>query len=255
MVAQPLSWQLRRLPVCASTEVELCRWLDQRQVDRRSLPGDGLALAVVARHQRFGVGQQGRAWVSPPGGLWLSAALPWPASPLGKAPLALAAAVGLALQLEALGLRPRIKWPNDLLIGGRKLAGVLPRLRWRGSTLRWAQVGVGLNGTNRVPGGAISLAQALAGQRRTRCWHPLATPRRLEPLVLAALGWCAVQASAPDTIRRLAEARLWTPAAGWLHDGRHWQVRGLSSTGGLCLTDGAVHITLERTPTDAGASP
>lgn len=260
MVARPLNWQLRRLPVCASTEWELARWLARRERAGLPLPGDGpgaasrLALAVVARRQRFGVGQQGRVWVSPPGGLWLSAALPWPAAPQGSAPLALAAAVGLALQLEAIGLRPQIKWPNDVLIDGRKLAGVLPRLRWRAGAIRWAQLGVGLNGINRVPPGAISLAAALRDRRRSRCWHPRAAPRRLEPLVLAALNWCAAHASAADTIRLLAEARLWRPADGWGHGGRRWQVQGLGPNGGLCLVDGSARIILERTAPSAGSN-
>lgn len=46
---------------------------------------------------------------------------------MGGAPLTLAAAVGMALQLEQLGLQPQIKWPNDLLLEGRKLGA-----SWRG---------------------------------------------------------------------------------------------------------------------------
>jgi BirA family transcriptional regulator, biotin operon repressor / biotin---[acetyl-CoA-carboxylase] ligase len=248
VAAGPLSWQLRRLPVCASTELELARWLEARERQGRPLPEGARALAVVARRQRFGVGQQGRIWHSPAGGLWLSAALPWPAAPEGTAPLALTAALGLALQLEQLGLHPQLKWPNDLLIGGRKLAGVLPRLRWRGGAIRWAQVGVGLNGNNRVPAGAINLAAALAGGRCGVRWHPRAQPRWLEPLVLAGLGWAAARALAADSIRRQAEARLWVPAEGWPHAGRLWLVRGLNSRGGLLLQRGPEQLTLERQP-------
>ena len=242
MAGPALSWQLRRLRVCASTEIELARWLEARERSERPLPMAGSGFVVVARRQRFGVGQQGRSWHSPPGGLWLSAALPWPSAPAGTAPLALAAAVGLALQLESLGVRPRLKWPNDLLIDGRKLAGVLPRLRWRGSAIRWAQLGVGLNGNNRPPQGAIALAEALDGGR----WHPLARSRRLEPLVLAALGWAVAQASAPGHVLAEAQARLWQPAGGWWHQGRLWQVEGLTADGGLRLScaDGA--LTLDR---------
>ena len=65
-----LPWRLRLLPVCASTEVELSRWLHQ---------GASAPLAVLARRQRHGCGQRQRHWQSPPGGLWLSAALPWQA--------------------------------------------------------------------------------------------------------------------------------------------------------------------------------
>jgi BirA family biotin operon repressor/biotin-[acetyl-CoA-carboxylase] ligase len=239
---------LRRLPVCASTEIELARWLAVREARGLALPGRSQGFAVLARRQRFGVGQQGRVWHSPAGGLWLSAAFPWSAA-LSAAPLALAASVGLALQLERLGLRPRIKWPNDLLLEGRKLAGVLPRLRWRGTAVRWAQVGVGLNGVNRVPAGAIALAEALAsrlgGSGRPR-FHPGAMPARLEPLVLAGLSWAAARVDAAECIRDEAEARLWVPAHGWIHDRRHWQVRGLSLNGGLLLQHGEERRTLVR---------
>ena len=248
MAAASLIWRLRRLPVCASTEIELARWLAVREARGLALPGRSLAFAVVARRQRFGVGQQGRVWHSPAGGLWLSAAFPWSAT-LSAAPLALAASVGLALQLERLGLRPRIKWPNDLLLEGRKLAGVLPRLRWRGTAIRWAQVGVGLNGVNRVPAGAIGLAEALAsrldGSARRR-FHPGAIPARLEPLVLAGLSWAAARVDAAECIRDAAEARLWVPADGWIHDRRHWQIRGLSLHGGLLLQRGEERATLVR---------
>lgn len=248
MAGPALSWQLRRLPVCASTEIELARWLAARERAGLPLPGGQRALAVRSTRQRFGVGQQGRIWQSPPGGLWLSAALPWPAVPAAAAPLALAAAVGLALQLEALGLRPQIKWPNDLLIDGRKLAGVLPRLRWRGGSIRWAQLGVGLNGVNRPPAGAIALAEALGCRR----WHPRATPRRLEPLVLAGLGWAVAQASAPLQVLAAAEARLWRPAGGWWHHNRCWQVQGLTAEGGLQLSHAGETITVaERFALDA----
>jgi len=228
----PLPWRLRVLPVCASTETALERWL-------RS--GSRPPLAVLARQQRHGYGQQGRLWLAPPGGAWLSAAVPWPAAPDGTAALALAAAVGVALQLEQLGVQPQIKWPNDLLIDGRKLAGILPRLRWRGTQLRHAQLGIGLNGMNRVPAGAINLAEAL-GRRQ----HPQATPERLAAQLLRALEWTVAAADQPELVRRLAEQRLWRPA--WLeHDGERWDVVGLAADGGLRLSRGTAVTVLRRT--------
>lgn len=246
MVAQPLSWQLRRLPVCASTEVELARWLMARERACQSLPVAGSAFAVVARRQRFGVGQQGRAWHSPPGGLWISVALPWAPDLPGSAALGLAAAVGLAQQLEELGVAVQLKWPNDLLVGGRKLAGLLPRLRLRGATIRWAQVGVGLNGCNRIPGwiapvGPISLAEAL-GRRH----HPQAHPDRLLARVLAGLEWAVAHADQPELVRHAAELRLWHPAAGWPHAGQTWQVLGLRADGRLRLRRHGQEIALAR---------
>ena len=225
---QPLPWRLRRLRVCASTERELEPWL-------AAAPPP---LAVLADQQRFGHGQRGRIWQSPLGGVWLSAALPWPQR--ASAALSLAAAVGLALQLEALGLPLRIKWPNDLLIGGRKLAGLLPRLRWRGGVLRHAQVGVGLNGWNPVPPGAITVAEALGCHR-----HPQARPDRLAARVLRGLEWAVAAAEQPELVRRQAERRLWMPA-GVEHQGRRWTVQGLAADGGLRLACDGELVTLQR---------
>lgn len=226
--------------MCASTEIELARWLLAREASGRPLPAEGSALVVRAARQRFGRGQQGRPWHSPQGGLWLSAALPWP-SQSGTAALGLAVAVGLALQLEQLGLRPGIKWPNDLLLDGNKLAGLLPRLRHRGAQVRWAQVGIGLNGQNRVPPGATSLAAALG-----RVGHPEASPRRLELRVLAALDWAAAWAPAAAAVRDLADARLWRPSQGMEHDGRRWWVEGVELDGRLRLHSGALRTRLLR---------
>ena len=87
-----LPWRLRLVPVCASTEVELSRWLHQ---------GASAPLAVLARRQRHGRGQRQRHWQSPPGGLWLSAALPWqgpaPVQDPSQLPLVVAGAVAAEL--------------------------------------------------------------------------------------------------------------------------------------------------------------
>jgi BirA family biotin operon repressor/biotin-[acetyl-CoA-carboxylase] ligase len=228
---QPLAWRLRVLPVCASTELELERWL---------LAGAQPPLALLAQQQRHGHGQQGRVWQSPPGGVWLSAAIPWPEQPVEAASLALAAAVGIALQLEALGLKPQIKWPNDLLIDGRKLAGILPRLRWRGGRVRYAQLGVGLNGLNPVPAGAINLAEAL-GRRH----HREAQPPQLTARLLRGLEWAAAASTQAELVRRQAEQRLWCP--DWFeHAEERWQVAGLAVDGALRLRRGADQLCLSR---------
>lgn len=242
----PRPWRLRRLRVCGSTERELDRWLTTLALAERSDPAATLPLAVRAERQRHGHGQQGRIWQAPQGGVWLSAALPWPAA--DGAALGLAVAVGLALQLEDLGLQPRLKWPNDLLVRGRKLAGLLPRLRLRGDRVRWARVGIGLNGLNRVPAGAISLAAALTvpGQRRLPIWHPQACPRRLEQRVLAALNWAMASSHRPEWVRLLAEQRLWRPAGGFELAGCTWQIDGLDLDGALRLRRGTQSCRVQR---------
>jgi len=241
---EPLPWQLRWRPVCASTELEL---------DRLLATGCRVPVAVIARRQSRGHGQQGRVWHSPPGGLWLSAALPWGGGDGGHPGLAapaLALSLGLCLQLEGLGLRPQIKWPNDLLLNGRKLAGILPRLRWRAGRLQGCRVGVGLNGVNRVPPGAIALAEGLrqgangSPRRNGLLHHPLAQPAPLAALVLRGLEWAVAASAQAELVRRQAEHRLWR--ASHLHCGQSWAVDGLALDGALRLRRGAQLVELRR---------
>lgn len=222
----PMPWRLRSLRVCASTEVVLNQWLQQSGSKART---DGLR-AVLAHQQRFGHGQRGRAWSAPIGGVWLSASLPWPAGGQDPASLSLAVVVGLARELEALNLRVRLKWPNDLLIAERKIAGVLPRLQLRGGKVVGARVGIGLNGGNRVPAGAINLAEALA-----LAGGP---PRRISIAALAArtlraLEWAVQAAERGEAVRQAAEARLLPGAAPVLEAGELWQPVGLDRDGAL----------------------
>lgn len=221
----PIPWRLRGLPVCASSELELERWL-------AAVPHPLAApLAVLARRQRFGRGQRGRSWLSPAGGAWISAALPWPADPAAAASPGLAVAVGLALELEDLGLPVRLKWPNDLLLDGRKIAGLLPRLRLRGGVVRWAQVGVGLNGRHRLlpAAAAVSLpAPALAAR------------------VLRALEWAVTHAAERELVRGAAEQRLGLPLPPLRHGDLDWQVEGLDGDGCLQLRHGSRRLTLHR---------
>ncbi len=246
--APPLPWRLRQLAVCASTETELERWLGRLPV------GDGdppLPLAVIADRQRFGRGQQGRVWSSPRGGVWLSAALPWPADPNQAASLGLAAAVGLARELQVLlagrsDARVVLKWPNDLLLlrpqrPVRKLAGLLPRLRHRGGRLRWARLGVGLNGCNPVPPGAIALTDLpglVSGGARLR-------PPQLAARVLRGLEWAVAQAHQPEAVRQAAEALLWAGPPLEL-EGELWQPQGLTADGRLRIRRGGQERFLDR---------
>jgi len=105
---------------------------------------------VVALEQLEGRGSRGRTWHSPPGGLWLSA-LFRPESVAGLEALSVRVGLAVARALDRLVPRPvRLKWPNDLMLAGRKVGGILGEARWQGELLSWVAVGVGLNVRNRI---------------------------------------------------------------------------------------------------------
>ncbi|GHG76085.1 biotin--[acetyl-CoA-carboxylase] ligase [Comamonas sp. JC664] len=101
---------------------------------------------VVAEQQTAGKGRRGRVWVSPPGlNLYFSAILR-PALPPQRAPeLTLVAAVALAEALRDAGANAAIKWPNDVHIDGRKVAGILTELSAEPERVHFVIVGVGVN--------------------------------------------------------------------------------------------------------------
>ena len=148
------SWILIWKPICASTEIELSNWIAEKPVERDR------PKAIFATSQKYGKGQFGRDWHSPKGGVWVSAAINSEDSKTNHSQLfGLAVALAMVERFERLGVDVKIKWPNDLLVEGKKLAGILPRLFSRGGELRLLRVGVGLNVFNYVPKEGISLKQ------------------------------------------------------------------------------------------------
>jgi BirA family biotin operon repressor/biotin-[acetyl-CoA-carboxylase] ligase len=100
---------------------------------------------VVAAEQRAGKGRLGRHWVSAPGGAYVSVILRPGVAPVEAAPLALVVAIGIARGLRAVGCSPQLKWPNDVWVEGRKIAGVLLESATEGDTVLWVVAGFGLN--------------------------------------------------------------------------------------------------------------
>ncbi len=144
---------LHRLAATAST---------QDEVHRLGAEGAPHGTAVVAEEQTAGRGSRGNAWTSPRGGLWLSVLLR-PRVPGAVEPLSLRTGLAVAGTLERLGAGGvRLKWPNDLLLGDRKVGGILCESRWQGEQLAWVAVGLGLNVRNAPPAGVRTEAAALA---------------------------------------------------------------------------------------------
>lgn len=114
----------------------------------------------IAETQTAGRGRYGRDWVSPPGGLYLSMLVasapvrtgPSRGGPSSLLPIAAGFAAALAVR-RVVGVRPEIRWPNDLDLDGRKVAGVLAETGFLRDRPDLAVVGFGMNlGPVEVPG-------------------------------------------------------------------------------------------------------
>jgi BirA family biotin operon repressor/biotin-[acetyl-CoA-carboxylase] ligase len=101
---------------------------------------------ILANAQTAGRGRMGRNWRSEPGaGLWLTLIeRPSDASALDVLSLRIGLALAPALDRFA-EERVQLKWPNDLYVRGRKLAGILIEARWREGHPEWVAIGVGIN--------------------------------------------------------------------------------------------------------------
>jgi BirA family transcriptional regulator, biotin operon repressor / biotin---[acetyl-CoA-carboxylase] ligase len=101
---------------------------------------------VIAEQQTSGRGRRGRSWMSPPKlNLYLSCVIR-PELPPHRAPeLTLVAAVALAETVRDAGVQAEIKWPNDVHVRGRKIAGILTELSAEADRIHFAIVGVGVN--------------------------------------------------------------------------------------------------------------
>lgn len=135
------------------------RWLGQQTVycldvvestnseaNRMAREGAPEGTLIVANTQTKGRGRQGRSWVSPPeSGLYLSIILR-PSCPPGWFPrLTLTAGVAVASAIQDIGLRPQLKWPNDILIADLKVAGILTEAVFDNRRIGFAIVGIGIN--------------------------------------------------------------------------------------------------------------
>jgi len=108
----------------------------------------GLAapLLLVAEHQTAGRGRAGRSWLSSPeGSLTFSLAWRFEGGPQALIGLPLAIGVALAETLAGLGVQVQLKWPNDVLKDGDKLAGILVETQGAPGGGIWAVIGIGLN--------------------------------------------------------------------------------------------------------------
>lgn len=206
------------LPELDSTNSELMR----RARDGRADP-----LLLVTERQTAGRGRLGRSWHAEPGDA-LTFSLGLPLAPATWSGLSLAVGVALA---DSLHPDIRLKWPNDLWLDGRKLAGVLIETASVGA-LRYTVVGVGIN---LAPCTAPDLALPAAGLRECLPGADApATLLRVMPALMQALLQFQAQGFAPFQARFRARDALWRQPLV-LSDGRSGVGGGVADDGTLWL--------------------
>jgi BirA family transcriptional regulator, biotin operon repressor / biotin---[acetyl-CoA-carboxylase] ligase len=143
---------------------------ESTQADVQRLAADGApeGTVVTARHQRAGRGRRGHAWWDAPGQSLLCSVLLRPAAAPAAAPqLALVGGLAVAEALEPFGVSARIRWPNDVLLEGRKVCGILAEAAADaagpgGGRLHHVVLGIGINlGQRAFPGELAARATSL----------------------------------------------------------------------------------------------
>jgi BirA family biotin operon repressor/biotin-[acetyl-CoA-carboxylase] ligase len=127
-----------------------------------AIGGASEEMVVVAEKQSNGRGRLGRTWVSPLGGVYLSFILRPQLKPLEVLRLPLLAGVAVTEALvEVSGLQPSLKWPNDVLLAGMKVGGILCELDAEADSINHIILGIGVNVNNDTPRELKGIATSL----------------------------------------------------------------------------------------------
>lgn len=196
---------------------------------------------VIARAQRAGRGRDGRSWASPRDtGLYLSAVVRPPLALVDVPPMTLAIGVGLCDAARAMGAPAALKWPNDALVNGKKLAGVLVEAHSQGHRLDAVIVGIGVNLSSaglppELAATATSLADATGApvDRAVFVEHLLAQVERWVDRYVAS-GLPAIAPAWRDRMAAGIFARARVDGVGL-----YGELAGLDADGALLLRDAA----------------
>lgn len=250
--AAPAAWRGRPTREWAQylgvPQLELHPRLPSTNARLRVLAQAGVAsfTTVVAGEQTAGRGREGRTWHSPPDtGLWMSVLLE-AASNSGAGVLPLAVGVSVARALEEMsGARIGLKWPNDLLLGPAKLAGILCEAY--GEADRRVIVGIGVN-VRRPAGGYPAELAGLAGFLEEVSEEGLEMPRLAGAILGELRSWAH---PAPEFLSGALQAEWETrdclrgrPVR--LDSGIRGTVQGVSSEGYLTVLSADGSVALAR---------
>lgn len=141
---------MSRLPegsICR--KVVCCEQVDSTNTKAKQLAelGEPEGTLVVAEEQTAGKGRRGRGWVSEPGvGVWMSLILRPDIAPVDSSCITLVTALAVAEGISrACGLDARIKWPNDIILNGKKVCGILTEMSSEREYIHYVVVGIGIN--------------------------------------------------------------------------------------------------------------
>lgn len=138
--------------------------------------GEPEGSVFLAEEQTAGRGRGGHTWESQKSaGIYCSVVLRPPLAPADALPLTLAAGLAAAAAVEeTTGLRPDLRWPNDLLLGGKKFGGILTEMNAEATRVRYLVIGAGINVNQTRFGGELAELATSLRQQSGREWSRLA---------------------------------------------------------------------------------
>ncbi|MEQ1690111.1 MAG: biotin--[acetyl-CoA-carboxylase] ligase [Gemmatimonas sp.] len=217
----------------SASALGLAQFIHEREVSSTMDVAHALATAgapagvlVMADRQRAGRGRSGNRWESADdAGLWMTL-IERPADQRVIGVLALRLGMALADALSPFVVEPiRLKWPNDVMAGGGKLAGILVEARWRHAAVDWVAIGIGIN--RRVPPDIPQATAVRDGVSRATLLTAVVPSLRA---AVAMHGQLSERERAAWHARDFARGRrIRAPRAGI--------VEGISADGALLVTD------------------
>jgi BirA family biotin operon repressor/biotin-[acetyl-CoA-carboxylase] ligase len=123
---------------------------------------------VIAESQPHGKGRLGRKFIAKPGGVYLSVVLKPAIDPMHAPSITLLAAVSVTKALRRIGLEAVIKWPNDVLVNGKKICGILTEMSAETDVVNFIILGIGVNVNNEVLLDTATTVKAELGREVSR---------------------------------------------------------------------------------------
>ncbi len=133
------------------TEIVIMKTVDStnEEIKRRAQKNAASGIVVISRSQTAGRGRLGRNWVSSEGGIYFSILLRPELPPNDVSGITLAAGLGVCIAIRKFtGLDAMIKWPNDVIIGNKKVCGILTEMTAQTDMVDFVVMGIGVNVLN-----------------------------------------------------------------------------------------------------------